>query len=145
MSDGYRHSVTSFEIACVHPTSLCGWSTVERTCFLDSNRGFNSVTWPSDAPPLADLSAAARDAAVGCVRLSSLFHRVGLESAWRFRPVEGQPFGRARVLLDGGDILVEVGFEVEDLAVASRDDEALNELAIQAIAEWRRKGPNEKR
>ena len=102
------------------------------------------MTWPADAPPLAALSASARDAAIGCVRLSSLFHRVGLESAWRFRPVESQPFGRARVLLDGGSILVEVGFEVEDLAIAANDDEALNELAIQAIAEWRQKGPTTK-
>lgn len=64
--------------------------------------------------------------------------RIGLDSAWRFRGAEGKLFGLARVQLDGGGIRAEVGFAAEDLAVAAQDDDAVAELARQAVTEWRR-------
>lgn len=65
--------------------------------------------------------------------------RVGMHTAWRFMPTEDRGFGMARVLLESGGIDVEVGFVVDDLAVAANDDEALNELALLAYEQWRQK------
>jgi len=97
------------------------------------------VSWASESGPPGVLDDEARAAAAGCLRLSTWLQRIGLDSAWRFRGGDGRVFGMARVTLDGGGIQHEVGFAAEDLAVAATDDEALAELARQAVAEWRRK------
>jgi hypothetical protein len=96
------------------------------------------VSWPSESGPPGVLDEEARAAAAGCLRVSAWLQRIGLESAWRFRGGDGRAFALARVRLDGGGIQHEVGFAAEDLAVAATDDEALAELARQAVAEWRR-------
>ena len=96
------------------------------------------MSWADESGPPGVLDDEARAAAAGCLRVSAWLRRVGLDSAWRFRPGEGRAFGLARVLLDGGGIQHEVGFAAEDLALAATDDEALAELARQAVAEWRR-------
>ena len=60
-----------------------------------------------------------------------------MDSSWRFIPGDESTFGVARVLLSGGEIKAEVGFDAEDLAAAATDDAAVAELARQAIAVWR--------
>jgi hypothetical protein len=95
------------------------------------------MTQPEWDRPSLDLDASAAQAALGCVRISAWLRRVGLDSAWRFMPGEGTGFAMARVLLRGGEIEAEVGFEAEDLAVAADDPEAVAELARQAVAAWR--------
>jgi hypothetical protein len=87
--------------------------------------------------PSLEVDATAAAAALGCLRLSAWMRRVGLDSAWRFLPGPGAAFAVARVTLRGGDVEAEVGFAAEDLAVASSDDEAVGELARQAVAAWR--------
>jgi hypothetical protein len=95
------------------------------------------LTQPSWEGPSLDVDDQARDAALGCVRVSSFLRRIGLDSSWRFMPGDGTAFGMARVLLRGGDIEAEVGFEGDDLAAAATDQSAVNELAGQAVAVWR--------
>ncbi|MBM4419288.1 MAG: hypothetical protein FJ033_13410 [Chloroflexi bacterium] len=68
-----------------------------------------------------------------------MLRRVGVESAWRFRPGPDRALDHARALLDGGGIVCEVGFPVDDLAAAADDDAAATELAEQAVAVWRQK------
>jgi len=87
--------------------------------------------------PSLEVDARAAAAALGCLRVSAWMRRIGLDSAWRFMPGEGAAFGLARVTLRGGDLEAEVGFAVEDLAAAAGDDEAVGELARQAVAAWR--------
>lgn len=96
------------------------------------------MSWQGEQGPPGVLDDEARLAAAGCLRVSAWMARVGLMSAWRFQGGNGKVFHLARVQLDGGGILAEVGFAAEDLAVAAQDDEAVSELARQAIGEWRR-------
>jgi len=90
-----------------------------------------------DDRPSLETGAESRAAAIGCLRISVWLRRIGMDSAWRFVPAEGQAFGLARATLTGGGLSVEVAFPVEDLAVAADDDGAVGELAQQAIATWR--------
>jgi hypothetical protein len=95
------------------------------------------VSQPQWEGPSLEIDARAAAAALGCLRVSAWMRRVGLDSAWRFVPAEGAAFGLARVTLRGGEVEAEVGFAVEDLAVAATDAEAVGELARQAVAQWR--------
>jgi hypothetical protein len=96
------------------------------------------VTQPQWEGPSLEITDQGQAAAIGCLRISAWLRRIGLDSAWRFIPGEGESFHLARVLLTGGsDITVEVGFAAEDLALAATDPEAVSELARQAVANWR--------
>ena len=95
------------------------------------------MSQPQWEGPSLEVDESAAAAALGCVRVSAWMRRVALDSAWRFIPAEGTAFGLARVLLRGGAIEAEVGFAAEDLAVAATDDEAVGELARQAVMTWR--------
>jgi hypothetical protein len=88
--------------------------------------------------PSLEVDATAAAAALGCLRISAWLRRIGLDSAWRFMPGPDAAFALARVTLRGGDVEAEVGFAAEDLALAASDDEAVGELARQAVAAWRR-------
>ena len=97
------------------------------------------MTWPTASGPPGLLDDEARLAAAGCLRISAWLARVGMDSAWRFRGGDGKTFSMAQVLLEGGGIEADVGFDAEDLAIAAQDDEAVAELAKQAVAEWRQR------
>lgn len=97
------------------------------------------MTWPTEAP----IEDRDRLAAIGCLRIASLMRRVGLESAWRFRPGNGRALDHVRALLDGGAIQAEVGFPADDLATAAESDEAASDLAQQAIEVWRHRSVKE--
>jgi hypothetical protein len=95
------------------------------------------VSQPEWEGPSLEIDARAAAAALACLRISAWMRRIGLDSAWRFMPGPGAAFALARVTLRGGEVEAEVAFTAEDLAVAATDDEAVGELASQAVAAWR--------
>ena len=95
------------------------------------------MSQPTWEGPSLEIDARAAAAALGCLRISAWMRRIGLDSSWRFMPGPGAAFALARVTLRGGDVEAEVAFPAEDLAAAATEDDAVGELASQAVAAWR--------